>query len=154
MGITTIQKGQTAVATTPAVTHKVMELSALELKVNEYVEIHTELSASGALEKVKRLDVLKKELAQYADEDKGAGEVILHGTQGNVIYGPRKNATVLREDVNLPAALGQPLFNTIATVGITALKATLTKTELDKITTTVLGSRSLKTVEATQDNKL
>lgn len=119
-----------------------------QLKVDEMVIIDQKMKALEVPEMQKRYDELKKELAATAKTLDPTKPATFVGTEGQIEFSPAREESKVKDKEALIAALGQEVFNQIATVSITDLKKYLSEHELIQLVEKVYGSRTLKSVVA------
>lgn len=125
--------------------------SETQLAVEEMIDLHIKLDASHMLPVIKRMDELKK-LLSGAISDSAADPLepfTFFGPGGATItYGPCAKSVVVKDVVAVEKKLGHAVFLKLAKIGITDLKTYLSGIELESLTKTVPGARSLKSINA------
>jgi hypothetical protein len=117
--------------------------------VDEYVEIQRELNKVDVTPLLKRQEELKKKLQLIAKSDHFPSNksVQLWGTHQNYVeFSPQVNSTKIVDKNGLIAAVGQEIFNVVASITLTEAKKLLSENELSHFTATVPGARTMKAV--------
>lgn len=146
--IETVPQAKPTTKAKTAAKAKTSVLTQEQMLVDELVMIDLKLKAIDAKTMLERVDAIKKVLQSIAKELPSNEEAIFKGTLGEATFSPCRKDTVVVDKNGLVLALGQEMFNKIATVSLTDLKKYLSENEIVPLVTTGFGSRSLKTVKS------
>lgn len=121
---------------------------AITALASELITLDSHLKESEAYEAIKRVDEIKKALSAAAAEYAPEQEVVFNGENGHVVYSPARVETKISDKAQVVKMLGSDVYLEASTITLTALKKYLSDLELQKVTTTGFGSRTLKAVFA------
>lgn len=127
--------------------------SVTEALVEELIDLHTRLSNAEAFTMIKRLDEIKKGLAEHikdsaADPDK---PYVFKTDAGEVEFSACTNGVEVTDREKMIKCLGLDTFKQIAKVGVTDLKTYLSLSEIESFSQKTKGSRSMKSVKPKAD---
>lgn len=154
MAITKVQKAVQSIAVAAAampavkIEQKIEPKTELEVLIDEVIDLHTRLSEFGAFDILKRLEEAKKALQQQI-KDSGADPdqaFTFETDTGTVVFGPCSNTREITDKPKLISVLTPQVFLEVAKVTLTDLKKYLSELEIEKFTTPVKGSRTMKSV--------
>lgn len=125
-------------------------LSETEVLVNELVHLEEQMKALEVAKMQARHDELKKRLQSIANENFEADvEAVLEGTNGKVIFSPRRTTTSIVDREQMIKLLSPKTFMELANVSLTDLKKYLSENEIESFVGKSFGARTLKAVAST-----
>lgn len=122
------------------------QLTETQALVNEMVHLDQHMKQLEVAEMVARFEAIKKRLQSIANEDYSPDkEAVLEGTEGKVIFSPRRTTTTVADRDEMIEKLTPEVFLNIANVTITDLRKYLAEGELTFLEQSY-GARTLKTL--------
>jgi hypothetical protein len=118
-------------------------VTAIQLHVDELVQIEQWLAQDDIAKMLKRQTELRKILSAHANENFADSEpAVISGTHGKTVtFSARKESTEITDREAMRKALGET-FDAVATVSLTDIKKYLSPVEIDTFSKKVPGSRS------------
>ena len=127
---------------------KVQVSNEITAMVNELVQLDTHMKSVQAYDTIKRIDEIKKLLSAAAKDMPPEVQAVFEGDDGTIVFSEARVESKITDKPGLIKLMGSDVYMQAASITLGEAKKYLSELELQKVTTTGFGSRTLKAVIA------